>query len=317
MSSGDSDVMTKPNNQENNSDDRAVDNYLKNLEESIKREQKSFNPPTSPRTAPKPWHKPEPPHQDRTSEPDPESEPATPPPPPVAPAPVAKKQQAAPPSAEPSPRPGVFEQGDILKIDDGTLAVYQSPVPGKEYDLVMFLLPDGRVDARGVMIYAYDCEKIGHLPPLYFEKLRHLMQWNRDLVIFHLDRYEWCKHVLMPTNPDVMRAPDKTPLPHRTPPPRQHVPAEYQTGPHVPDRRPEQMLQKGRRITLKMGAKEWSAVYWGKDDLGHLLAHHTHGDWSLLHMDLDRFHNAIKYEELLTPDEIKKMDESILKSYSE
>lgn len=287
-------------------DSNPVDNYLKKLEESIKREQNIYKMPERPRETSKPrqqpnYIKPEPPP---APVPDPQQAEPTPPP-------------APPPAAEPESRPGVFAQGDIIKIDDGTLAVYQSPVPGKEYDLVMFLLPDGRVDARGVMIYAYDCEKIGHLAPLYFDKMRHLMQWNRDLIIYHLDRYEWCKHVMMPTNPDVMRAPDKTPLPHRTPAPRPTTPEEYTSGRASNERRPEQMLQKGRHITLKMGAKEWNAIYWGKDDLGHLLAHHTHGEWSLMHMDLDRFAASIQYGALMPPDEIKTMEAAILKAHSE
>ncbi|GAB4324610.1 MAG: hypothetical protein Kow0059_20310 [Candidatus Sumerlaeia bacterium] len=326
--------MTKREKKVKSSGDPAVDAYLKKLEESILRERQLLEhaedetpPKPVQRPAPRSTAQPAPAAAQQPAEPTPPAVKA-PPPPAASPRPPAAQapDQNAPSASTPSPQDGdqrqaLFQQGDILKMDDGTLAVYQGPVKGKEYDMTLFLNPDGRVEPRGVMIYAYDCEKIGHLPPLYFEKLRHLMAWNRDLIVFHLDRYEWCKHVPFPTNPALHRAPDKTPLPHRTPlPPRQHRPGEtdrIERSASPSQSRPEQMLQKGRRIAFKMGANEWHAVYWGRDELGHLVAHQTHGEWALLHLDLERFGSAIQYNGLLGPDELREMEQSILKKYAE
>jgi hypothetical protein len=294
----------------------SVESYLKKLQQSIEQDKLIYSRPEESEVSPAP------PVRDRRPTPQQTPPPTTPPavqktaPPPPEP-PVQQAPPAPPPESEEVGN--LFRQGDILKMEDGTLAVYQGPVAGKEYDIALFLKKTGMIDPRGIVIYAYDVEKIGHLPPLYYEKLRHINLWNRDLIVYHLDRYERCKDIPFPTDPNLHSAPEKTPVPHRTPPPRQTkapgVPTSYAEADPPP--RPEQIQQKGRHITLKMGANEWKAVYWGKDDLGHLLAHQTHGDWSIMHMDLERFENSLQYGTLMSEDEIKTMDKSIMEKYSE
>jgi hypothetical protein len=48
-------------------------------------------------------------------------------------------------------------------------------------------------------------------------------------------------------------------------------------------------IRRGQRLTLKFGNRNWEAVYWGKDKKGSVVAHMTHGHWTLMHLDLNRF----------------------------
>jgi hypothetical protein len=55
----------------------------------------------------------------------------------------------------------------------------------------------------------------------------------------------------------------------------------------------------------------WEAVYWTSDELGPILAHDTNREWSLIHMDLSRFKDAIEYGELLSEEELEEIEQSL------
>lgn len=45
-------------------------------------------------------------------------------------------------------------------------------------------------------------------------------------------------------------------------------------------------LRRGRRVTLRMGSRAWTAIYWGRDMQGHVLVHNTSGAWELTRLNL-------------------------------
>ncbi|GEM_PF-2438248 len=74
-------------------------------------------------------------------------------------------------------------------------------------------------------------------------------------------------------------------------------------------------LVRGRRLRVSFGpGKSWEAIYWGRDLLGAILAHRTHAQWSLMHLDLDRFKDSLDYGEILNSDDIAAIQREILTS---
>ena len=65
------------------------------------------------------------------------------------------------------------------------------------------------------------------------------------------------------------------------------------------------------RISFGPG-KSWDAVYWGRDLLGHVLAHRTHKEWALMHLDLKRFKDTIELGEFLDDEEIASIQRDIM-----
>ena len=47
---------------------------------------------------------------------------------------------------------------------------------------------------------------------------------------------------------------------------------------------------------IRFGNNVWDAIYWGKDDQGHVVAHQTNNQWALMHLDLDRFGNGVQVD---------------------
>jgi hypothetical protein len=219
--------------------------------------------------------------------------PPTPPPEPSSPA----RPPSPPPARKPTPdlsEPlGTFSPGTVLQLEDGTLAIYKEPVKGKEYEIVYVLRPTGKAAPEGIALYAYEAKKLGLLAPEYLEQLQRTLRWDRDVIVFHLDKLEYR---------------DLVPVPAETTGPRPDPPtaALLQSG-------AGRELARGRRIRISFGpGKSWEAVYWGKDLLGHVLAHRTHNQWALMHLDLKRFRDSIELGEFLSPDEIEAIQNEIL-----
>lgn len=219
---------------------------------------------------------------------------------------------AQPGSAQTSPRSGngkMPAQGDILHLEgaEDHVVLFDRDVPSRGYQLVHLLDNDGTLHAQGIsLLDAYEFRRLGALPPDDFAKLRQSMRWNRDLLVFHLDRFQDSRLIPHPGDGKSAASSDNrhesAPLsPTRsaqwprpeTLPNRQDEPAEQQPEPALAIDGIQ--LQCGQRFTVAFGpGRQWEAVYWGRDSQGTVVAHNTGGDWALMHMDLERFADSLK-----------------------
>jgi len=221
------------------------------------------------------------------------------------------------PSAPAPSRSGsqVVGPGAIVHFDDDSIGVYKDAVSGKDYALFYFLAPDGHLEPEGVFLKNYKAKVIGNLPDAHFARLQEEGQWDRDLILYHLSSFDHVNFLrrLKPheerkqrnatpaQNAGLAQAQqNQTPAPaapsvNPAPAPSQSKPLEPPPVAAPPTPAPEQNgLSKGQRFRIKFGGKAWEAVYWISDDQGTIVAHSTHGNWSLMRLDLDRFKDSLE-----------------------
>ena len=58
----------------------------------------------------------------------------------------------------------------------------------------------------------------------------------------------------------------------------------------------------------------WESVYWTTDEIGPIVAHNTNRDWSLMHLSLARFKDSLEYGELLAPEKLSEIEQSLASS---
>ncbi|MGF1572109.1 MAG: hypothetical protein ACFCU1_03485 [Sumerlaeia bacterium] len=193
-------------------------------------------------------------------------------------------QKMASSGVTPGASQGTFPTGTILRLEDQTLCIYKDIRPDKDYEVVLMLLPDGSVKAQGIALETYDLKSIGHLPPEFVLSMQRKKQWTRDEIIYHLSSFDYCAFVPQIQGPQPARASQVIAKPTF------NVAAEET----------EKMLVPGRELTISFGPnQEWKAIYWGEDDLGTIIAHSTNNNWTLMHMDLTRFLESIKYGQVV------------------
>lgn len=194
-------------------------------------------------------------------------------------------------------------------------------MPEKGYHLVLILGPHGSVKAQGIALDGYEIEELGNIAPKWFEKLQSDMQWQRDLVVFHCYSYEDTLKVPRlegteaPREPLRMAPAAPAPVaaaPQATAEPLADPQTDYAPVAQQPPR-PELNgnLRRGQRLQIKFGEKAWDAVYWGKDDQGQVIAHKTHEDWALMHLDLKRFANTMQVDHETDPALIQEIEQSL------
>lgn len=208
-----------------------------------------------------------------------------------------------------------YNPGAILRLNGRMLAVYKQAVPAKEYHLVLMLAPGGAVKAQGIALDGYQIEELGSIAPRYFEKLQSDMQWERDLVVFHCYSYEDVAKV--PRADGTVEEPrnGRHPAPVAAPAqPRVEEESEAQddSAPRPADLNGN--LRRGQRLQIRFGDKAWEAVYWGKDDQGQVVAHKTHDNWDLMHLDLKRFANTMQVEPEADLILVQEIEQSLLKA---
>lgn len=210
-----------------------------------------------------------------------------------------------------------FAAGSIVRLDDGSVAIYKDAVSGKDYALLYFLEPDGTVAPRGIFLQQYDAQHIGHLPEPLFAQMRDAGTWDRDAVIFHLERYEFASYVRQVAAHQEGRTPGNTA--HRTSPSAdaRHTPTPVDVQVEEESKepaKPKDMLERGRVLRINVGGKVWESVYWTRDEMGPIVAHDTHKEWSLMHLDLGRFRDSVEYGELLTGNQLQEIENSLAKT---
>lgn len=211
-------------------------------------------------------------------------------------------QPAAPPG--PTGRAGApYREGAILCLNQRTVAIYNRPIPEKEYHLMQVLHPGNRVKMQGIAVEGYAVEELGCLPPEHLKRLQSEMRWDRDLIAFHCYSYE-----------DVEKLPQQAAAPAEggggtsETRPAQSAPAGAAPAAEASS---NGRLHRGQRVTVQFGDKMWEAVYWGKDDQGEVVAHQTNRVWSLMHLDLHRFGSGLEVDPEIDVSLVKEIEQSL------
>jgi hypothetical protein len=195
---------------------------------------------------------------------------------------------------------GRFPRGAILCLNDEELVIYRRPVADKPLDMVYSLLSDGLAKIEAVDLTKNSVVELGQLSPAHLKKLQTEMRWTRDLIAFNCFRLEDSERIPEPsgTVPDsgYAKPPAENRTEERRPEPR---PAAGRTATPTAEASPrpvqeepsagKRTIRRGQRVTIKFGDRMWDAVYWGMDQKGTVVAHCTHGHWTLMHLDLNRF----------------------------
>jgi hypothetical protein len=196
---------------------------------------------------------------------------------------------------------GEYSFGDIVRLGENTIGVYNRFIPEKEYDVVFILRPDGSMEPQGVPLAAHGAQTIGRLPAQSTTKCCTEMVWERDLIIFHL--YDYSSTVLIP-------------LPTTTRGLNGRV-VETHHASETPQSEHRSPLVRGRRFSVMFGDRRWEAIYWGHDEQGALVAHNTTGEWSLMHLDLRRFDGSIEFNEVLSREDLSQIEQNLLQANGE
>ncbi len=216
----------------------------------------------------------------------------------IAPSPAPS---SPPVESHPAPSASPIQPGAIVKIEDGSVGIFEQEIPDKEYDILLMVKADGTLEPKGVSLYAYQWQQIGSVPDDLLTQMIRRMRWERDALIYHLDCYEHAKLI-----PNQKAPPQK---PEQVPPITKTSRVNSQVG-----RAGEPGLQRGRVLSITTGDKTWDAVYWGSNNMGAIVAHNTHKTWSLMHLDLKRFKGSLKYGELIDSETIRKIEEELTKN---
>lgn len=211
-----------------------------------------------------------------------------------------------------------FLPGVILVFEDGSMGVFKEHIAEKEYDIVYMLRDSGRAVPQGMATRTYEVEPVGRLTHSCFENMVSSGKWDRDVILFHLLKFKDRSHI-----PVVASAPHSTmtsaeyvPLTNiapATPSSSRAVRKPELRDPQTPAEPAERpTLCRGRRLTIDFGpSQKWDSVYWGKDELGHVVVHHTHDKWSIMHLDLGRFNHSLVLHEVVAPEVLLKIEKDI------
>lgn len=237
-------------------------------------------------------------------------------------------------------------EGTLLAISSNEIAVFHKDVPSKGYQLVYMINADGTVSPQGIYLNAYEYRAIGMLSPVAMADIRKNMTWDRDILVFHLNDVQFAHFIPRPSDraslnghsaetlkidpPDNIQsaeiknfverrsaAQDRV-IPERLPSEERRVnrePVPEQTNEPEPN---DTGLRRGRRFRISMGkGRDWDAVFWGTDEQGTVVAHKTHGDWTLMHLDIDRFSNSLNLNGQLDDAELREVEKSLLEQHGD
>lgn len=210
---------------------------------------------------------------------------------------------------------GAFIPGTMIVLEDGTMGVFKETNAVKEYDIVYLLRENGRVNPQGIPLQNYEVTPVGRLTGPVFDQMIASGKWERDVIVFHLLKLKDRAHIPA-HNPDAQSVPSQSSSGFSS----ETVSlagfrrsSEDKAGEVPNDAKPP--LTRGRKLTISFGgAQRWESVYWGKDELGHVVAHNTHDAWALMHLDLGRFKDTIQFGEIVGNDVLRKMESDFSKA---
>ncbi|MCH8332534.1 hypothetical protein IIC65_01240 [Candidatus Sumerlaeota bacterium] len=203
----------------------------------------------------------------------------------------------------------LYPKGTILALDDEDLVVYRRAVTAESYDMVYSLLGDGAVKIDGVEFEKHEVTELGQLSTEDFKKLQHEMRWSRELIAENCPDPEAAARIPDPTGAEpVSRAPAeagagsfssqsggvKTQAPPVKPSWVEDL-TQQESAARVVESKPQgkTRIRRGQIITLNISGRTWDAVYWGRDKKGTVVAHSTHGQWALMHLDLNQYKDTM------------------------
>jgi hypothetical protein len=206
------------------------------------------------------------------------------------------------------PVASTYEPGTILKLENGSVGIFKESLPDKDYDIVLYLMPDGKVEPRGISLFSYSSERIGKLPAEYFSQLSDRMRWERDVIVYHLDSLDSSRLI-----PGIERHVEETP--------RQSVTANSVGSGAIrsfqaPPTRKRASLERGRKLKIRLGNRGWEAVYWGSDNDGAILAHNTNKRWELARLNLKQYESSMEIGDYLSSREVKEIEDALLENGS-
>jgi hypothetical protein len=193
------------------------------------------------------------------------------------------------------------------------MVVYRRPMAGEPYDMVYSLLADGKVRIEAVQMEDHQVGVLGLLPEVDLKRLQSAMTWTRALIAERCTKPEDRDRIPEPAVDGTESAPPKSSSPPprsspATPPPK--VEREAAPEPEASSAPHKTTIRRGQRVRLKFGDRSWDAVYWGKDNVGTVVAHNTHNQWTLMHLDLNRFKESM----VVDPQPDDKLIQSIRES---
>jgi len=227
-----------------------------------------------------------------------------------------------------------LQAGAILSLNDGSVGLFKEAPADKEYQLVYFLEPDGKINPQGVVLKAYKVRHIGQLPADFLADIQRSHRWSRDAIVFHVGHWSDLQFLppaasyisgMAPTVGGISAQGGKG---GAVPPPsgeyrrvdgsgsssgytesRSGGGAAAMRAPGLPSK--DEVFVIGRKFKIKFGDRDWEAIYWGKDDLGSIVAHCTNRVWSIMHLDLSRFKDNFEAVGMLSEVEINQIKQSL------
>lgn len=223
--------------------------------------------------------------------------PPRPTPPPPAEEPVQEAAQPRAKLARPADaeaEDGRYPKGTILSLDEEDLVIYRRPVSGKPFDMVYSLLFDGKAKIEAIDLSRHQVVEMGRLSSDEFARLQTDMVWSRQMVASGCFRADDAERIPDPSGAQAAAA-QRTPAPE----PRRPSADRPDAGPIRPAASPadsaasKTRIRRGQKISIIFGDRRWESIYWGKDQKGSVVAHKTHGHWTLMHLDLNRFKESL------------------------
>jgi hypothetical protein len=205
--------------------------------------------------------------------------------------PPPKPREAAP---EPPPEPetrepeGLYARGTLVLWDNDKLAIYDEHQEEKGYDLLYVIEPGGRLQPKGVCLFAYDPQAVGLLSTGIYEWMTKSMQWDKDALMAHLE------------DPSVA---EKVPI-------LEGAGAAAAASGQANGRNNGKFV-RGQTFSIRMGSNQWTGVYWGRDQLGTVVAHNTNRVWNLMHLDLKRFDQSLELGDVLSSERVNEIEQAL------
>ena len=237
--------------------------------------------------------------------------------------------------------------GDMLLLEDSSVVLYRQAVPEKECDFIYLLRPGAALEVRGIDVRQFGPRWLGRLEDRLFRHMARKKKWDRDALVAHLQHWSLSrfipisrngflrsKHGFLQSEHGLLRSEHGT---VKTAAPRVRAVSDapqasegQEESPEIPPDRDAGLeavvppagktngtVRRGATISIKRGDSIWTAVYWGSDSNGSIVAHNTVGKegWALIRLNLERFGDAVAYGPPLSADEIDAIAKHVVASY--
>jgi len=186
----------------------------------------------------------------------------------------------------------LFPGGTLVVWNSNHLGVYKKHLEEKGYDLLYVVESDGRLQPKGICLFAYQPRRVGMLSEGILQWMERTMRWDRDALVFHFDDPNEARAIPALGDGSTAR------------------PASVGSKP-VGAAAGTETLVRGRTFTINVGQHQWQGIYWGRDAIGTVVAHDTNRVWSLMHLDLDRFGSGLKLGKMLSAGKILEIEDEV------